>query len=219
MDATAFYRQFLHIDQPHAHQHALFDLLSTGPSPATPSQRQLSLEMYEEPPLSISDKIPCTHQSGLVYPLPPPSTLKGLLANALQRWEDIGSREALAEVEREVRCTAAFPLSPIMMKEHIVSSVNKLEAMADRKATDAISRQFAFTHRLGVAVHTQCWRPQALHPYLFPLTRRGDMLLPAAISGQLAQLAEIAEGPTFGSVIIPPRTPQAQPRPRRRRKS
>jgi CRISPR-associated Cas5-like protein len=238
-----------------------------------------------------SIKIPFTYQSGLVYPLPPPSTLKGLLANALQRWESIGPLEALAEVEREVRCTAAFPLSPIMMKEHIVSSVNKFEASADRKPTDAISRQFAFTHRLGVAVigeaepflerlasalarsavyagdteslatvtgiaieelavhdgtideaiqtqlyvpvrwiegytadyevywvHTECWRPQALHPYLFPLTRRGDILLPTAINGQLVQVAEIAEAATFGSVIIPPRMPPAQPR-RRRRKS
>jgi len=35
MDATAFYRELLHIDQPHAHQRALFELLSTGPPPAT----------------------------------------------------------------------------------------------------------------------------------------------------------------------------------------
>jgi CRISPR-associated Cas5-like protein len=243
-----------------------------------------------------SIKVPFTHQSGLVYPLPPPSTLKGLLANALQRWEGIGPWEALAEVEREVRCIESSPLSPILVKEHIVSSVisraNKFEASADRKATDALSRQFAFTHRLGVVVigdaelfldrvatalrrsavyigdteslvtctdiaieelsvhdgrigeaiqtrlyvpapwvegyaaeydiywvHTECWRPQALHPYLFPLTRCGDILLPAAIDAQLAQPAEIAEAATFGSIIIPPRVPQAQPRSRRRRKN
>jgi CRISPR-associated Cas5-like protein len=239
-----------------------------------------------------SIKVPFTHQSGLVYPLPPPSTVKGLLANALQRWEGIGPLEALAEVEHEVRSVGSWSLSPILVKEHIVSCVNKFEASADRKVTDALSRQFAFTHRLGVAVigdaepflnrlatalahsavyvgdteslvtcaaiaveelsvhegtigeaiqmqlyvpapwvegyaaeyeiywvHTECWRPQALHPYLFPLARRGDILLPAAIDGQLAQLAEIAEGATFGSIIIPPRVPQTQPRSRRRRKS
>ncbi|HXH13095.1 MAG TPA: CRISPR-associated helicase Cas3' [Alphaproteobacteria bacterium] len=35
MDATAFYRELLHIDQPHAHQRTLFELLSTDPAPAT----------------------------------------------------------------------------------------------------------------------------------------------------------------------------------------
>ncbi|HXH13099.1 MAG TPA: type I-A CRISPR-associated protein Cas5a [Alphaproteobacteria bacterium] len=239
-----------------------------------------------------SIKVPFTHQSGLVYPLPPPSTLKGLLANALQRCEDIGPLEALAEVEREVRCLGAYPLSPIVLKMHIVSSVNAFERSAGGKATDALSRQFAFTHRLGVAVigdaepfldrlatalsyspvhlgdtespvtcvdiaieelsvrpgsmgetirtqlyvpvpwiegyaaeheiywvHTECWRAQALHPYLFPLTHSGDLLRPATIEGWLAQPAEIAEGATCGSVIIPPSGPGTLRRPRRRRKT
>lgn len=237
-----------------------------------------------------SIKVPFTHQSGLVYPLPPPSTLKGLLANALQRYDGIGPLEALAEVEREVRCLGAYPLSPIVLKTHIVSSVNAFDLSAGGKATDALSRQFAFTHRLGVAVlgaaepflerlataltrsavylgdsespvscvdiaieelsvrpgsigeaiatrlyvpvpciegyaaeheiywvHTECWRPQALHPYLFALTRSGDILLPAAIEGRLAQPAEIAEGATCGRVVIPPQVARVQPRPRRRR--
>src|SRR5262245_48557466 len=89
-----------------------------------------------------SIRVPYTYQSGLVYPLPPPSTLKGLLANGLQRWENIGPLQALAEVEREVRCIGAFPLSPIAIKEHIVNSLitraNKLEASVDKKATDAL---------------------------------------------------------------------------------
>lgn len=239
-----------------------------------------------------SIKVPFTHQSGLVYPLAPPSTLKGLLANALQRYDDIGPLEALAEVEREVRCLGSYALSPIVLKTHIVSSVNAFELSAGGKATDALSRQFAFTHRLGVAVigdaepfldrlatalsrgsvslgdteslvtcadiaveelsvrpglvgeaiqtqlyvpvpwiegyaadheiywvHTECWRPQALHPYLFPLTRSGDILLPTAIEGRLAQPAEIAEGATCGQIVVPPRVPGAPPRPRRRRKT
>jgi hypothetical protein len=67
-------------------------------------------------------------------------------------------------------------------------------------------------------VHTECQRPQALHPYLFPLARRGDILQPAMIEGQLAQAAEIAEGTAFGAVVIPPGVSPAPPRSRRRRK-
>lgn len=66
--------------------------------------------------------------------------------------EVVSYLEALAEVEREVRFIGAIPLCPIVIRDHIVSAVNKFEASAEKKPTDALSRQFAFTQRLGAVV-------------------------------------------------------------------
>ena len=232
-----------------------------------------------------SIKVPFTYQSSLVYPLPPPSTLKGLLANSLQRWEGIGPLEALREVEAQVRFAGAIPLEPIVLRDHIVSTVVKVGGSG--KATDALSRQFAFTPRLGAVmasdtallvqrlatalprtavylgdseslvtcaqveveevriyeaaagtaltlrmyvpvpvlegysvdrdiywVQTECWKPQHLRPYLFPLQRQGHYFLPATITGRLTQAVELTESTRFGPLVVP----TVGPAPTRRRR-
>jgi CRISPR-associated Cas5-like protein len=238
-----------------------------------------ALVCHVYPSSLYSIKVPFTYQSSLVYPLPPPSTLKGLLANALQRWENIGPLAALAEVEREVRVVGAVPLGPIVVRDYIVSTVVNARG-GSGKPTDALSRQYAFTPRFGMVVvsatdpfldrqaeallhtalylgdseslvvcesvtlqavtaregvpgepfhtrtyvplpwlegypsdqdvywvHTVCWRPQALHPYLFPLQRDARVWRPAPITGRLAQAAEVAEIAEVGTVVLPPQSP------------
>jgi CRISPR-associated Cas5-like protein len=248
----------------------------------------LSVELRLESLYSM--KVPFTHQSGLTYPLPPPSTLKGLLANALQRWEGIGPLEALGEVEGQVRALAAWALGPIVVGTYIVSAVTAFEAGPGRKPTDALARQFAGAAGLGLAivgedpvvarlaaalartavylgdteslvtcqgigrhevtlrmaqagewlqlrgyapawllegydpgldiywVQAECARPQALHPYLFPLQRAGHRLLPATIAARLTAEAPVVEGEAFGALLMPPQTAGEPPARRRRRR-
>jgi CRISPR-associated Cas5-like protein len=247
----------------------------------------LSVEL--RPGSLYSMKVPFTYQSGLAYPLPPPSTLQGLLANALQRWEGIGPLEALDAVEGQVHALAAWALGPIVVGAYIVSAVTAFEGGPGRKPTDALARQFAFTAGLGVAVvgdeaflarlapalrrtalylgdseslvtcdalhladvgvrtavageavrlrgyapasllegygpeldiywvQTACRRPQALHPYLFPLRRAGDRLLPATIAARLTAGVQVVEGEPFGALLIPAQAAVAPPSRRRRR--
>ncbi len=232
-----------------------------------------------------SVKMPFTHQSSLVYPLPPPSTLKGMLANALQRHTGQGPLETLHDVEVAVRFVGTIPLAPIVLREHVVSTVVNLSGHG--KATDALARQFAFSPSLGAVVasdngplltrlvaalsraalylgdseslvtctdfrleaveprrtleaeplrlrtyvpvnllmgygdhldiywvQTECWQPQALRPYLFPLQRQGRLFRPAPIDARLSAAVEVVETAVYGTLVLPP---VAQPQQRRRR--
>lgn len=95
-----------------------------------------------------SMRLPYTHQSALTYPLPPPSTIFGLLANALQRAEERPPLDCLSDVEAGVRLAAATCDGLIATRSCIVSLVTKLEG--EGKKTNALPRQFAHTAALDI---------------------------------------------------------------------
>lgn len=95
-------------------------------------------------------RLPYTHQSALTYPLPPPSTILGMLAGALQRVEGRPPLECLEEVEAAVAACAALvdDNAPIVARSCVVSLITKIQGRGAGKVTDALPRQFAHTHRI-----------------------------------------------------------------------
>ncbi len=103
----------------------------------------------------FSIRVPYTWQSALSYPLPPPSTALGLLANAHQRYENLEPPATMDQVEKEIGGVWARPLTPIVLKSHIVSTITAFgnidEKGKPKKPTDALPRQFGFTHQVEIA--------------------------------------------------------------------
>lgn len=100
-----------------------------------------------------SIRLPFTWMSALTFPLLPPSAVKGLLANALQRYKnDKHPLEYLKLVEDAVVWAGSRLISPCVVKSYIVSVITKWEVNYGMKTTNALGRQFAFTKEMDVAV-------------------------------------------------------------------
>lgn len=115
------------------------------------------LKAVIQPASLYSMRLPYTHQSALTYPLPPPSTILGMLAAALQRAEDRPPLECLAEIEAGIECCAALADegAPIVARSCVVSLITKLQAGGKGKVTDALPRQFAHAHQVTVVAYMQ----------------------------------------------------------------
>ncbi|PIS24133.1 MAG: hypothetical protein COT45_04780 [bacterium (Candidatus Stahlbacteria) CG08_land_8_20_14_0_20_40_26] len=96
-----------------------------------------------------SIRIPYTWQSALVYPLPPPSAIIGMLANALQRYRnDQSPLYYLDKTEENVVWTGARLLSPAVVKSYTTSAITRWEVELGGKSTNALGRQYAFTKNI-----------------------------------------------------------------------
>jgi len=99
----------------------------------------------------FSIRIPYTWQSSLTYPILPPSSIIGLLANALQRYKNNKHPlEYLKLIEENVISSNSKLLSPLIIKSYTVSTIVKWEEKISGKFTNALGRQFAFTQKLQV---------------------------------------------------------------------
>ena len=99
----------------------------------------------------FSIRIPFTWQSALTYPLPPPSTIIGMVANAIQRAESVKHpMDYLSECEQNIIWSAAtlrgYDSSSvrIVLKSHIVSTIMRFDYELGGKGTNALGRQFGF---------------------------------------------------------------------------
>jgi len=100
-----------------------------------------------------SIRIPFTWQSALTYPVLPPSTVIGLVANALQRYKnDRHPREYLEEIEQEVVWAGSRLITPCVIKSYTTSAITKWEEVIGGKFTNALSRQFAYSKNLQAIV-------------------------------------------------------------------
>ncbi|MCD6318593.1 CRISPR-associated protein Cas5 [Candidatus Aerophobetes bacterium] len=100
-----------------------------------------------------SIRIPYTWQSALAYPLPPPSTIIGMLTNALQRYKnDKPPLYYLDKVEENVIWAGARLrlLSPAVVKSYTTSAITKWEVELGGKSTNALGRQYVFTKNVEV---------------------------------------------------------------------
>lgn len=97
----------------------------------------------------FSIRQPPSFQSAIVYPLPPPSTIKGLLANALQQSEGIPPLQALEKVESRTSTCCASANTSIA-----VSSGTVRLRIYERQTwrSDALPRQFAHTRNIRCLV-------------------------------------------------------------------
>jgi len=98
-----------------------------------------------------SIRIPYTWQSALVYPLPPPSAIIGMLANALQRYKNDNSPlYYLDKVEENVIWAGARLLSPAVVKSYTTSAITNWNVKLGGKSTNALGRQYVFTKNVEV---------------------------------------------------------------------
>jgi len=104
--------------------------------------------------------LPFTWQSALSYPQLPPSSVIGLLANALQRYENKKSpKEYLKIVEKEILWAGSRMMSPCVIKSYTMSAIVKWEDTIGGKFTNALGRQFAFSTKMQIAAifNTDSW--------------------------------------------------------------
>ncbi|MGC9320083.1 MAG: CRISPR-associated protein Cas5 [Armatimonadota bacterium] len=115
------------------------------------------LKAVLQPASLFSMRLPYTHQSALTYPLPPPSTILGMLAAALQRAEDRPPLECLEEIEAGIDTCAALVDEdmPVAARSCVVSLITKIQAAGEGKVTDALPRQFAHTHRVALLAFSE----------------------------------------------------------------
>ncbi|MGC8977431.1 MAG: CRISPR-associated protein Cas5 [Candidatus Ratteibacteria bacterium] len=98
-----------------------------------------------------SIRIPFTWQSALTYPILPPSAVIGMLANALQRYEnDKHPVNYLKEIEENIIWAGSRLLSPCIVKSYTTSAITKWEDKLGGKFTNALGRQFAYTKELQI---------------------------------------------------------------------
>ena len=71
----------------------------------------------------FSMRMPYTMQSALSYPLPPPSTLLGILANAIYRLKKIPPLDAVQAVYQKVDWAIASPSTPIVSRSYTLSTI------------------------------------------------------------------------------------------------
>jgi len=109
-----------------------------------------SATLFDVIPSSFfSIRQPHSFQSAIVYPLPPPSTLKGLLANAIYQSSKKEPLKALEEVESKISLCTALSRHPLALS----SATVRLRVFDKGKwGKDALPRQFAFTPRISCAV-------------------------------------------------------------------
>jgi len=100
-----------------------------------------------------SIRIPYTWQSALTYPLPPPSAIIGMLANALQRYKnDRPPLEYLDKVEENIIWVGAKLLSPAVIKSYTTSAITNWKMEIGGKSTNALGREYGFTRGIEVLV-------------------------------------------------------------------
>lgn len=98
-------------------------------------------------------RIPFTWMSALTYPILTPSAIKGLLANALQRYKnDRHPLRYLGLLEDDIIWTGARLKSPCIIKSYITSAVGKWDVKWGSKTTNALGRQFVFAKDMQVVV-------------------------------------------------------------------
>lgn len=90
-----------------------------------------------------SIRVPYSYQCARTYPLPAPSTIKGLCANALWRKEDENPVKLMAAVHKASLGATSRAERPIVVSSNTVSIVDL--SKKEGKKTDALLRQFAFT--------------------------------------------------------------------------
>lgn len=99
-----------------------------------------------------SIRIPFTWQSSLTYPILPPSSVIGLLANGLQRYKsDRHPLEYLKLLEDDILWTGSRLLTPCIIKSYTTSAIVKWEVKLGGKFTNALGRQYAYSQRLQIA--------------------------------------------------------------------
>jgi CRISPR-associated Cas5-like protein len=99
-----------------------------------------------------SIRIPFTWQSALTYPVPPPSAVIGMLANALQRYKnDRHPLQYLEKIENELIWAGSKLLSPCIIKSYTTSAIVKWDDTMPWKFTNAIGRQFAYAQQIQIA--------------------------------------------------------------------
>ncbi len=95
-----------------------------------------------------SIRIPFTWQSALSYPLPPPSSIIGMLANALQRYKNNRHPlEYLTMIEDDLLWAGSRLLSPCVIKSYTTSAIVKWEDKIGGKFTNALGKQFAYSRK------------------------------------------------------------------------
>lgn len=131
----------------------------------------------------FSIRLPYTYQSALTYPLPPPSTIKGLLANAVQRAQGRNPIKVLEEIEQKVTFAAAAACGPIATRSCVVSSIVSFVGLPD-KSTNALPRQFAHTYAVRIFVGTDdpAWADTALQALKTASVYLGDNESIAAVA-------------------------------------
>ncbi len=96
----------------------------------------------------FSIRQPHSFQSAIAYPLPPPSTLKGLLANAIHQNSNQDPLKTLEKVEANISLCTALSRHPLS----ISSATVRLRVFDKGKwGKDALPRQFAFTPKISCA--------------------------------------------------------------------
>lgn len=110
---------------------------------------KLSATLFDIIPSSFfSIRQPHSFQSAIVYPLPPPSTLKGLLANAMYQNSTKDPLETLKEVESKIFLCTALSRHPLSVS----SATVRLRVFDKGKwGKDALPRQFAFALKISCA--------------------------------------------------------------------
>lgn len=98
-----------------------------------------------------SIRIPFTWQSALTYPVLPPSAVIGMLANALQRYNnDKHPLEYLELIEDKTLWAGSRLLTPCVIKSYTTSAIVKWQDTIPGKFTNALGRQFAYARQLQI---------------------------------------------------------------------
>ncbi|MCS7257908.1 MAG: type I-A CRISPR-associated protein Cas5a [candidate division WOR-3 bacterium] len=101
----------------------------------------------------FSIRVPYTWQSALSYVLPPPSSIIGLVANAVQRYNnDKHPLEYLKQVENLVEWAGAKLLTPAVTKSYTTSAITKWLYAIGEKATNVLGRQYVYTKNIRIAI-------------------------------------------------------------------
>ncbi len=99
----------------------------------------------------FSIRIPYTWQSALSYPLPPPSSIIGMLANALQRYKNNKHpTEHLKMIEENVKWAGAKLCSPAVIKSYITSAITKWDVKIGSKSTNVLGREYVFVRNIQI---------------------------------------------------------------------
>lgn len=86
-----------------------------------------------------SIRLPYTFQSALTYPVMPPSSIIGMLANALHRYRKDDPLRCLNEVKQKVKWSGSRLMEKCIVKSQVVSTIK------ESGEPDALSREFAFS--------------------------------------------------------------------------
>lgn len=100
-----------------------------------------------------SVRVPFTWQSSQTYPVLPPSSVIGLLANALQRYKnDKDPKYYLDLIEDKVVWAGSRLLNPSIVRSYMTSAIVKWGSEIPFKFTNVLGRQFAFVKQVEVTL-------------------------------------------------------------------